>query len=94
MYYPCHSTSGKGELNIFVQFLLSLLVQDKSQSHYRIQGFQIYQFVMNLRSLIGWTLGSMKGQIWSISKSLTSEVTPSGTQFFKRSYKISHNPGL
>ena len=27
-------------------------------------------------------------------KSLTSEATPSATQFFKRSYKISHNPGL
>jgi hypothetical protein len=27
-------------------------------------------------------------------KSLTSEVTPSANQFFKRSYKISHNPGL
>ena len=27
-------------------------------------------------------------------KSLTSEVTPSATQFFKRFYKISNNPGL
>ena len=27
-------------------------------------------------------------------KSLTSKATPSATQFFKRSYKISHNPGL
>ena len=27
-------------------------------------------------------------------KSITSEVTPSATQFFKRSYKISHPPGL
>ena len=27
-------------------------------------------------------------------KSLMSEATPSATQFFKRSYKISHNPGL
>ena len=26
--------------------------------------------------------------------SLTSEATPSATQFFKRSYKISHPPGL
>ena len=27
-------------------------------------------------------------------KSLTSEATPSATQFFKRSYKISNNPRL
>ena len=27
-------------------------------------------------------------------KSLTSEATPSATQFFKRSYKISHSPEL
>ena len=27
-------------------------------------------------------------------KSLTSEATPLATQFYKRSYKISHNPGL
>ena len=27
-------------------------------------------------------------------KSLTSEATPSATQFFKRAYKISHFPGL
>ena len=27
-------------------------------------------------------------------KSLTSEVIPSATQFFKRAYKISHFPGL
>ena len=27
-------------------------------------------------------------------KSLSSEATPSTTQFFKRSYQISHNPGL
>ena len=27
-------------------------------------------------------------------KSLISEATPSTTQFFKRSYQISHNPGL
>jgi hypothetical protein len=27
-------------------------------------------------------------------ESLTLEVTPSATQFFKRSYKISLNPGL
>ena len=27
-------------------------------------------------------------------KSLTLEATPLATQFFKRSYKISHNPGL
>ena len=31
---------------------------------------------------------------WSLLKSLTSESTPSATQFYKRSYKISHNPGL
>ena len=27
-------------------------------------------------------------------KSLTSEATPLATQFFKKSYKISNNPGL
>ena len=30
---------------------------------------------------------------WAI-KSLTSEVAPSTTEIFKRSYKISHDPGL
>ena len=30
----------------------------------------------------------------SAVKSLTSEATPSATQFFTRSYKISNNPGL
>ena len=29
--------------------------------------------------------------IWCLLKSLTSEATPSTTQFFKRSYKISNN---
>ena len=32
-------------------------------------------------------------QGWRL-KSLTSEATPSATQFFKLSYKISHPPGL
>ena len=35
------------------------------------------------------TEGSLSGV-----KSLTSEATPSATQFFKRSYKIRNNPGL
>ena len=30
---------------------------------------------------------------WTL-KSLTQKATPSETQIFKRSYKISHNPGL
>ena len=29
-----------------------------------------------------------------VRKSLTSEAAPSATQFLKRSYKISNNPGL
>ena len=35
-----------------------------------------------------------KVDFWLVWKWLTSEATPSATQFFKRSYKISHNPGL
>ena len=31
---------------------------------------------------------------YCLVKSLTCEATPLATQFFKRSYKISHNPGL
>ena len=32
--------------------------------------------------------------IWTFAKSLTSDSTPSATQFFKRSNKISNPPGL
>ena len=37
---------------------------------------------------------SVQVSILDLVKSLTSEATPSATQFFKRSYKISHPPGL
>ena len=36
----------------------------------------------------------MSSSAASTGKSLTLEAIPSATQFFKRSYKISHYPGL
>ena len=45
------------------------------------------------KSAVRLTRDPIQGRQY-ILKSLTSEATPSATQFFKRSYKISHNPGL
>ena len=39
------------------------------------------------------TVSSASTEPWLV-KSLTLEATPSATQFFKRSYKMSHPPGL
>ena len=45
------------------------------------------------KSAVRLTTKPIQGRQY-ILKSLTLEATPSATQFFKRSYKISHNPGL
>ena len=56
--------------------------------------FQLTSYVINVETFYIEDVQSLLKEEVCTVKLLMSEAKPSATQFFKRSYKISHNPGL
>ena len=54
-----------------------------------IRGLEVYRLIINLKLCAGPKVYVVHRDL----KSLTSEGIPSATQFFKRTYRISHFPG-